>query len=795
MYNVLLVKGGSQYNALRNYMDEMEVGCRLAGYNTHLIDATEQSWMFQCEELIHSISIDLLFTCNAVLSTLVPDAYYLTYLTDHPAFHRERLEALNERACVFVCDRNHEAYIRRYYPNLRHVAYIPLSGQASGTCIPYAARSRELVFTGGYRKPERMYDHIFSCEESLHALAKDTTAELIAHPEKDLEAGLRDCLSRSGRELSAQEFHETMFQFIRIDAYVRSYYRDRVIRSLVESGLQVHVFGNGWEEFEGTGKEHLILETGNDYIARKAVADARISLNIMPWFKDGFQERIAAAMLSSTVALTDESIYINKNFTDGEELVLYSLEQLNELPAKVKWLLDHPDEAEQIANAGKRRAQKELTWQHRTSEMLRYAEQCFGLQTPPKGVHGEILSISYRTLHERSMLADAIHAMNELIELISQARSYGNLDAADLDYYYTKFLFAFVKFHANFPEVNFSEVIQNCIHGLPKEQADAGAELLIMECMHLLAVFMSMENQELKKENRALQSQLSALDGQPNAFAFQLLIQKLNANYGGSKEPCIQEILRNIEASQSVAPYNQDFVQRFAQSMNERLEPVRYDAEAGMYYGLWNGHRMYYPKAYSMELAMVAFRFTALEQDPQSPHRYLTQTFDVEEGDIVVDAGVAEGNFALDVVERAKKVYLVECEHKWVEALHRTFAPWKEKVVIVEKRLGETEDAQCTTLDSLVEEGEVHFVKLDVEGAELASLQGGSRLLENSKRMKCAVCAYHRKGAEQAIRRQLERYGFYTATTQGYMFFKEDKDSWLDGELRHGVVRAEKVAF
>ena len=86
-------------------------------------------------------------------------------------------------------------------------------------------------------------------------------------------------------------------------------------------------------------------------------------------------------------------------------------------------------------------------------------------------------------------------------------------------------------------------------------------------------------------------------------------------------------------------------------------------------------------------------------------------------------------------------------------------------------------------------------MKLDVEGAELASLQGGSRLLENSKRMKCAVCAYHRKGAEQAIRRQLERYGFYTATTQGYMFFKEDKDSWLDGELRHGVVRAEKVAF
>ena len=102
MYNVLLVKGGSQYNALRNYMDEMEVGCRLAGYNTHLIDATEQSWMFQCEELIHSISIDLLFTCKAALPAQVPGAYYLTYLTDHLAFHRKRPEALNERACVLA---------------------------------------------------------------------------------------------------------------------------------------------------------------------------------------------------------------------------------------------------------------------------------------------------------------------------------------------------------------------------------------------------------------------------------------------------------------------------------------------------------------------------------------------------------------------------------------------------------------------------------------------------------------------------------------------------------------------
>ena len=550
MQNVLLIKGESQYNALRNYVDEIEVGFRLAGYNTHVIDATEQSWMFQYEELTSGLRVDFLFVCNAVLPNLLPNAYYLTYLTDHPVLHKERLSELNEQACVFVCDRRHVAYVQQYYPNIKHVAYIPLSGQASGTYIPYACRSKSLVFTGGYRKPEQMYEHIFSCEEGLHALAKDTVTELIKHPEKDLEKGLRDSLSHKGKELSEQEFHETMFQFMRIDAYVRSYYRDQVIRSLVKNGVQVHVFGNGWEKFEGTGKENLILEQGDDYIARKAVADAKISLNIMPWFKDGFQERIASAMLSATVALTDESDYICKHFADGKELALYSLEHLDTLPEKVRWLLEHPAEAEQIANTGKERAKRELTWQHRTFEMIRYAEQCFGLQTPPEGVHGEILPISYRTLHERSMLSDAIRSMNELIEMISQVRSHGKTDFADIDYFNTKFLFAFVKFHANCPEVNFSEVIQNCIRSLSKEQADAGAELLIIECMHMLAVFLSMENHELAKEKSLLQSKLTKAEKITNRFVWEALTEKVKSNCQDLTDTtCIQKNLQNLDVN------------------------------------------------------------------------------------------------------------------------------------------------------------------------------------------------------------------------------------------------------
>lgn len=791
MGNVLLLKGESQYNAMRNYIDEIEIGFRLAGYNTYVIDATEKSCMFQLEELQNTVKLDMVFGCNAILSVQISDID-ITYLTDHPAAHRNRLKKLGDWAVVFVCDKRHEAYIRRYCPNIKYVKYIPLSGETSGKYIPYKERSRDIVFTGSYKTPQEIYRNIFACHEELHPIAGYMAESIIKYPEQDLEMCLRNCLTNFDAELPDEKFHELMNGFCEVDAYARSYYRDKMIRTLVEHGLQVHVFGNGWENFEGKGKENLIIEKGNFYVARKAVADAKISINIMPWFKDGFQERIAAAMLSGTVAVTDESMYIQENFADGKELVLYSLKELEKLPEKVGWLLEHPDEAEQIAQTGKIRAEKGMTWQHRTFEMLQYIQECFTLPARQTGKYGEILQIKYRTLHERSMLLDAVNNMNEIVDMISQVKLYDKMELCDIEYFYTKFLSQYVKISSDFPEISISDFVYDYIMNLKENQAEAGAELLILECMHMLAVFLSMENEELRKENDFLQSQKTQDYEKPNGHSFQMLLKKLEANYQESENEDIQEILKNVKERQFIDAYNQNFADKYRRDLTEILATIAYDPVAEMYFGLWNGRRMYYPRGYSKEQVVSAINFVCLEQDIQSPHRYLNEDFDVREGDIVIDAGVAEGNFALDVVERAKKVYLVECEHKWIEALHKTFEPWKDKVVIIEKMLSDTDNEQCASIDGFVEEGYVDFLKLDVEGAEISALEGASRILTNSSNIRCAVCAYHCKNAERDIRELLEKYHFKTSTTRGYMFFKEDMDSWVDGELRHGIVRAVK---
>lgn len=49
------------------------------------------------------------------------------------------------------------------------------------------------------------------------------------------------------------------------------------------------------------------------------------------------------------------------------------------------------------------------------------------------------------------------------------------------------------------------------------------------------------------------------------------------------------------------------------------------------------------------------YRFLLQVQDAASPHRYQTRQFCVCKGEVVLDAGAAEGNFALEIVDVAEK--------------------------------------------------------------------------------------------------------------------------------------------
>ncbi len=799
MNNILFVKGESQYNAHRNYIDEIDIGFRLAGYNTIILDTQERSVVFKCKELSKSIKIDVFYTCNAQgierASRYFPEATYITYLTDHPSGLSERLEQLDEKAIVFVCDKFHEEYIEKYFPNIKHIKFVPLSGSYSSQYIPYGNRKADVVFTGSYEEVQTAYkENLSRFDRGRRQIAEYLYNEMLKNPSYTYEACLERALEKFEIQISKEKFNEMMSELYEVSCLARWYFRDKVIRILLENGIRVKVYGNGWEKFDSEYKENLIIEKGNYYVAQKAVSRAKISLNIMPWFKAGFQERIASAMLSGTVAVTDESLYIRENFENGKELITYSLEDLEELPKRILYLLQNDDEADKIASTGKARAESEMTWQHRTFDMINFIGECLGENLyHVANSYGKVLQIPYENKNERIVAIDAIDEIDEILDIIRQVQKYDTMELCDVKNMYTKFLYAYLRLKANFPEVEVGEFAYKYIMELKEEDLQNGIELLRLECVNIQSMCLKEEYRVLKFEKERYCRSLEAARQREDTVSIQaqsVLIGRILRNYGNGSNEEMREVLDTIKEHGFVDAYNQKFVEKYRGIRN--LEDVHYDGQADMHFVYWKGKRMYYPHSHSKEQVAVEVNFVNLEQDEESPHRYLEGAFQVEEGDIVIDAGVAEGNFALEIIEKAKKVYLIECEHEWVEALEKTFEPWKEKVVIIEKMLGESNDDKHASIDRFVEEGEVNFIKMDVEGAELEALRGASNILRNSEKVKCAICAYHRKNAEKDIKSLFEKLGYFTNTTKGYMFFKEDMDSWIDGELRRGVVRAVK---
>lgn len=212
---------------------------------------------------------------------------------------------------------------------------------------------------------------------------------------------------------------------------------------------------------------------------------------------------------------------------------------------------------------------------------------------------------------------------------------------------------------------------------------------------------------------------------------------------------------------------------------------VHTDSECGLLYVLHNGRRLYFRRGMTVEWVRSYYRSLLIEQDKRSSHRYV-DSYEELSGKSLLDVGAAEGIFALDVIEFVRDVYLFECESGWLEALEKTFAPWKEKVRFIRRYVSDNDEGECMTLDSFFRENPVDnvFLKMDIEGYERKALSGAKVFLSETREMAGAVCIYHLCDDEKVIMHALESVGMKLSVVPGYIYF--------GGEMRRAVVRFTK---
>ncbi len=316
-------------------------------------------------------------------------------VVDHPLYYYKELKDLPERYLQICIDKGHEDYMRMYYPDVALGKSVPLAGSnvweaeeigeqvAAPSCCaggsPYpliAERTKTLSFVGNYTPPRQFEQYITRLGEEYEAFYRDMLEDLMEHPWREMHEVFAEHTKREMGELSAEEQlladHNLMF----LDLYIRFFFRGETVRMLTENGIAVHAYGAGWELLDTKGKE-LLSCNGSQTSAGclNVLADTKLSLNVMPWFKQGSHDRIYSSMYSGAVSVTDTSRYLQQTLSDGKNVVFYELFKLSELPETVHTLLADENKLQRIADAAYSYVTKEHTWKKYTKELIASIEK------------------------------------------------------------------------------------------------------------------------------------------------------------------------------------------------------------------------------------------------------------------------------------------------------------------------------------------------------------------------------------------------------------------------------------
>ncbi len=231
------------------------------------------------------------------------------------------------------------------------------------------------MMVGNYCAPQTFEKFITRIDDEYTAFYYGMIDDLLANPNRTVEEVAEAHLLDELGEVPEEELKKALAAMTFIDLYVRYTIRGQAVRALAEGGVRVHIFGDGWEKLPCERPENLLLMNKLDSEGcLKKLCQTKISLNVMPWFKDGAHDRIFNSMLNGAVCLTDSSVYLDGILHDGQDCRIYSLKRMERLPEIAGELLADPDGMQRIADAGCEMAGAGHTWAHRAEELHGWIE-------------------------------------------------------------------------------------------------------------------------------------------------------------------------------------------------------------------------------------------------------------------------------------------------------------------------------------------------------------------------------------------------------------------------------------
>ncbi len=312
------------------------------------------------------------------------DRYQIPFyniLMDHPFHYKAALDRAPEQ--ILLCmDRNHVDYVKRFFPNIKRVAFFPHAGielrkkdmacAEESSYLPIEERKIDVLYAGGLSRyaAEGLIPDLGSIREfDAFELVKNALEKLINTPELTTEHVIEQCLKEINFKINDKKLGETIAELRFLDALAVSFYREQAVRILAENGVTVTVFGVGWDRCEWESPNVVYAGVTSPAQILELMNQSKIVLNTMTWFKQGAHDRIFNGMLAGAAVVSDRSEYVEEIFTKQKQLQLFSLDGIKELPEIVQSLLQHPRVAQDMADCGYEETRRKHMWINRLQDI------------------------------------------------------------------------------------------------------------------------------------------------------------------------------------------------------------------------------------------------------------------------------------------------------------------------------------------------------------------------------------------------------------------------------------------
>lgn len=309
-------------------------------------------------------------------------------VVDHPYYYHNRLMELAEddrehpglmkQYHHLSIDRIHQQYFKRFYPDYNEAGFLPLAGTDpfSELALPtIKERTTDIIFTGNYTEPAFFEKYAHHLNEEYAVFYHGIMDELIAHPYRTVEeVEMEHCYREMGPQKD-EDMRMPMHKMIFIDMYVRNYFRGEVIRILADNGFSIKTIGAGWEKLPVKHPNRMTMMGQTDSLTcLQEIRNSKVSVNVLPWFKDGVHDRVFNSILNGAVCFTDESKYQKEILKEGAGVSYYELGNEAAICEKMERLLSNQKLLEENVQRGLEIVRKEHTWANRARKFLRMVQ-------------------------------------------------------------------------------------------------------------------------------------------------------------------------------------------------------------------------------------------------------------------------------------------------------------------------------------------------------------------------------------------------------------------------------------